>query len=61
MDEAGIEARTQEIGRDLLARTRAAAPRFPSPAWADERGMAWTMGDDRLKAQPADELLEERA
>ncbi len=48
---ADIEARTLAIGRELFAATRRHHPRLLSRAWIDDRAMAWTMRDDRLKAQ----------
>ena len=45
------ERRIRELGHDLLGRVRAAAPWPLSQAWVEDRGMAWTMRDERFKAQ----------
>lgn len=46
MDQGRIDA----IGRELLVRCRQHRPWPGTPAWFDDRGMAWTMADPRLKA-----------
>ena len=45
------ERRIAELGHDLLARVRSAAPWPLTRAWVEDRGMAWTMRDERFKAQ----------
>ena len=48
---ADVEALTRDYGREIFARLHHAGP-FPfSPAWWDERLMAWTMGDEAVKVQ----------
>src|SRR5688572_28084111 len=46
-----IEARTQQIGRDLFARARRLERTSPSDGWLDRTLMRWGMRDEQLKAQ----------
>jgi len=48
---ARIEASTQEIGRDLLARTDRDQPSPWERRWWDDRIMSWAMQDESVKAQ----------
>src|SRR5690349_7074243 len=45
------EARTLTYGREILARLAQDRPVPFSPAWLDDRLMAWTMGDEAVKVQ----------
>src|SRR5262245_25354148 len=50
LSSASLEARTQRIGTELFARIG----RGPMPwqrAWWDDRFMAWTLGDPRVRVQ----------
>ena len=46
-----VEARTQQIGRDLFARARRLERTSPSDGFLDRTLMRWGMRDERLKAQ----------
>ena len=46
-----IEARTQQIGRDLFARARRLERTSPSDGFLDRTLMRWGMRDEQLKAQ----------
>ena len=50
-DLAAIERRTREIGRHLFANSRESQPRIWQRRWWDDRIMAWSMRDERLKVQ----------
>ncbi len=49
--QAGIEARTQAIGRELLERSRAAQPGVLSPTYWTEQAGEWVLADDDLKVR----------
>jgi len=51
LDPARVEARTQAIGRDLLARARAAQPTVVSPEWWAQQANEWATHDDDLKVR----------
>src|SRR5688500_6824909 len=46
-----VEARTQQVGRDLFARARRLEKSSPSDGWLDRTLMRWGMRDEQLKAQ----------
>src|SRR5205823_4457327 len=48
---ADVEALTRRLGREMFARIGRTGPVPFSPAWLDERMMAWTMGDEAVKLQ----------
>jgi RHH-type proline utilization regulon transcriptional repressor/proline dehydrogenase/delta 1-pyrroline-5-carboxylate dehydrogenase len=50
-DLARIEAATQEIGREILARTRARQPSVLERRWWDDRILSWAMQDESVKVQ----------
>ncbi|MEQ8785951.1 MAG: L-glutamate gamma-semialdehyde dehydrogenase [Pirellulaceae bacterium] len=50
-DLAAIEARTLEIGRELLAQRRSTPASMFQRRWWDDRIMSWAMDDDELKVQ----------
>ncbi|HXE55719.1 MAG TPA: L-glutamate gamma-semialdehyde dehydrogenase [Tepidisphaeraceae bacterium] len=51
MTGTGLEARTQEIGREIFRRVRAAEHSIFSPGWWDERLMGFAMRDPDVKVQ----------
>lgn len=50
-DLSRIEAATQEIGREILARTRARRPSVLERRWWDDRILSWAMQDESVKVQ----------
>lgn len=50
-DLSRIEAATQEIGREILARTRARQPSVLERRWWDDRILSWAMQDESVKVQ----------
>src|SRR5688500_12831491 len=46
-----LEARTRQIGREIFAAAADHRPSIASPAWWDEKMMALSMRDERLKVQ----------
>ncbi len=50
-DLGRIEAATQEIGREILARTRARQPSVLERRWWDDRILSWAMQDESVKVQ----------
>lgn len=46
-----IEARTQELGRELFRESQARQPSLLQRRWWEERLMSWTMQDEALKTQ----------
>ena len=51
LDPVRVEARTQAIGRELLARARAAQPTVVSPEWWAQQANEWATHDDDLKVR----------
>jgi RHH-type proline utilization regulon transcriptional repressor/proline dehydrogenase/delta 1-pyrroline-5-carboxylate dehydrogenase len=50
-DVAAIEARTLEIGRELLGERKTTPPHVFQRRWWDDRIMSWAMDDEELKVQ----------
>src|SRR5947207_8022069 len=46
-----VEARTREIGKQIFERVKGEAPAVGSAGWWDEKMMALTMRDERVKIQ----------
>ena len=51
MTPDALETRTREIGRDIFRRVAGQSPMPLSPAWIDERAMAFSMRDESVKVQ----------
>ena len=51
MSSAGLEKRTQEIGREIFRRAGAGRHSPLAPRWWDDRLMAFTMRDEAVKVQ----------
>src|SRR5438477_10466723 len=49
--EQELERLTRAYGQELFARVDRRGPILFTPAWWDERLMAWTMGDEAVKLQ----------
>jgi RHH-type transcriptional regulator, proline utilization regulon repressor / proline dehydrogenase / delta 1-pyrroline-5-carboxylate dehydrogenase len=49
--DAAIEAETQAIGRDLLARLERRSPSIFERRWWDDRILSWAMADESVKVQ----------
>ena len=52
MSPEALEDRTREIGREVFPRTNAAGASILSANWWDQRAMAPSMRDPRVKVQP---------
>src|SRR5690606_21375779 len=50
-DRDRIEARTQQIGRELFDQLRASRPGLLERRWWDDRIMGWSMSDEALKVE----------
>ena len=51
VDDASIEQRTLEIGRDLFGRVQHRSPSIFHGRWWEDRLMSWAMGDEAVKVQ----------
>src|SRR5947207_1255874 len=51
MEDARLEARTREIGKQIFERVQGEQPGVGSAQWFDEKMMALTMRDERVKIQ----------
>jgi len=46
-----IESETQRIGQEIFSRLHDVRPNFWDRRWLDDRLMAWSMGDERVKVE----------
>ena len=51
IDEATLENRTQEVGRELFGRLKHRAPSIFHGRWWEDRLMSWAMSDESVKVQ----------